>query len=412
MTSGVTSDEYSVRVATSDDWDHVVSVIAEAFGEAWENDVIDNERSTWEPERTLLTVSRDDVVACAGVFTRDLSVPGGVLPAAHVTLVSVRPTHRRRGLLTAMMRRQLADIRAQGEPVAVLWATEGRIYQRFGYGLATQKLALEVREARLREQPTAAEGRLRSLSPSAATELLSKVYEQVRADRVGWSSRDARWWGYVLSDPKSERDGATPLRVLVHEGQSEVDGYALWRVKRNWDGTGPKGQVKVREVVAVTPEAYRSLWRFLLSVDLTRSTEYWCAAVDEPLLHLVDEPRQLAGRLGDALWLRVVDVPAALAGRRYAAPVDVVIEVTDALVPENAGRWRLAGGPDSATCTRTDRPADLACDIGALGAAYLGGAALTTLAAAGRVAVPNPAALVPASLAFGWHRIPSAVETF
>jgi predicted acetyltransferase len=412
MTSGVTSDDYSVRVATSDDWDQVVSAVSEAFGEAWESDTTENERPIWEPERTLLSVSAGEVVGSAGVFTRDLSVPGGVLPAAHVTLVSVRPTHRRRGLLTRMMRRQLADIRTAGEPVAVLWASEGRIYQRFGYGLAAQKLSLTVREARLREAPTAAEGNLRSVSPAEATELLSKVYEQLRADRVGWSSRDERWWGYVLGDPKSERHGATPLRVTVHEGQSGVDGYVLWRVKRDWDGTGPKGVVRVREVVALTPEAYRSLWRLLLSVDLTRSTEYWYAAVDEPLQYLVDEPRRLAGQVGDALWLRVVDLPAALAGRRYAAPVDVVFEVTDALIPENAGRWRLTGDARSATCTRTDRPADLGCDISALGAAYLGGAALSTLAAAGRVAVPNPAALGPASLAFGWHRLPSATEVF
>jgi predicted acetyltransferase len=147
-------------------------------------------------------------------------------------------------------------------------------------------------------------------------------------------------------------------------------------------------------------------------VDLTRTTRYWFGAVDEPLLYLVNEPRRLNGRLGDGLWVRLVDVGAALAGRTYAAPVDVVIEVTDELVPENAGRWRLAADGTGARCTRTDGDADLACDVSALGAVYLGGPTLGALAAAGRVAELRSGALAAASTAFGWHRAPNATEIF
>jgi predicted acetyltransferase len=296
--------------------------------------------------------------------------------------------------------------------VAVLWASEGTIYQRFGYGLGASRLILETDPELRMLRPPQGEGRLRSVRLAEAADLLSKVYDRVRADRVGWSSRDARWWDAVLADPPSRRDGRTSPRVSVHEGQSGVDGYAIWRTKGDWSPAGPRGKVMAREVVATTPEAYRALWRLLLDVDLTRSVQFGFAAPDEPLYHLVNEPRKLGARLMDSLWLRTVDVPAALAARRYVAPVDVVLEVTDPVFAENSGRWHLTGDAESASCTRTDRAADLALDVHALGAAYLGGVALATLAAGGRVTELAAGALARTSVAFGWYRPPSATEVF
>jgi predicted acetyltransferase len=168
----------------------------------------------------------------------------------------------------------------------------------------------------------------------------------------------------------------------------------------------------VREVVAANPDAYRALWRLLLDVDLTRSVQFGFAAADEPLYHLVNEPRKLGARLLDGLWVRLVDLPAALAARRYVAPVDVVLEVTDPVLADNTGRWHLVGDAESASCTRTDRPADLALDVHALAGAYLGGAALASLGAAGRVTERAPGSLARASVGFGWYRSPSATEVF
>ncbi len=411
-TSDPAVDEYSLRTATPDDFEQAQVALSEAFSDDWEEDVKETERLTFEPERTILAMHGDEIAGVAGVFTRDLTVPGAVVPAGHVTWVGVRPTHRRRRVLTRMMRRQLADIRALGEPVALLWATEGRIYQRFGYGLGVTRLIFEAeREVRLLH-PAEGAGRLRSVPRTEAADVLAKVYDRVRAERVGWSSRDARWWEYVLSDPPSSRNGRTAPRITVHEGQSGVDGYAIWRIKQDWSQLGPKGTVMVREVVAATPEAYRALWQLMLDVDLTRTTQYGFGTPDEPLPYLVNEPRRLGMRLGDALWVRVIDVPAALAARRHLAPVDAVLEVTDPILTENSGRWHLVGSAESATCTRTDRPADMTLDIPALSSAYLGGVPLAALAAAGRVTELAPGSLERASLAFGWHRPPSATEVF
>jgi predicted acetyltransferase len=135
-------------------------------------------------------------------------------------------------------------------------------------------------------------------------------------------------------------------------------------------------------------------------------------APDEALLHLVDEPRRLGLRISDGLWVRLVDLPAALAARRYVCPIDLVLEVTDGQLPRNNGRWRLTGGAETATCVRTEDPADLACSVLELGTAYLGGVTLAGLAAAGRVREFTPGAVGSASTAFGWHRQPNPIEAF
>ena len=405
------ADLISLRVGTAEDFDEIYRVLALAFNDDTDDAERDAEQLVYEPDRTVLAVAREAIVGVASAYTRELAVPGGALPTAHVTMVGVDPTYRRRGVLTRMMSHQLAEVRGRGETVAVLWASEGRIYQRFGYGMAARKLALEIeREARLREAPPA--GGLRNAVPADVVGELQKVFDRVRVERVGWSSRESNWWDYVLSDIPRNRRGGTALRAVLHEGDGGVDGYALWRVRGDWGPSGPRGEVMVKEVVAANTEAYRSLWNYLLTVDLTRQTSWWLGALDEPLLYLVDEPRRLGSRLGDSLWVRLVDVPAALAARRYTAPVDVVIEVADPLVPENSGTWQLTGDPSGATCRPADRPAELRCEIGALGAAYLGDASLASLAGAGRVSELVPGTLAPASTAFGWYRVPSSVEVF
>jgi predicted acetyltransferase len=409
----MTHAELPLRAATPDDFQKASVLLFGLFHRAVDQEVQDLDRRIWEADRSLVVTEGDEVVAHTSSAGRELTVPGAVLPAAHVTGVGVAPTHRRRGLLTRLMARQLRDLLDAGrEPLAVLWASEARIYPRFGYGLASTHLELTIdnREVRLPAATTA--GRLRTGSPTDLYPELTKLYDTLRPERPGWSSRNEDWWAQVLADFPSSREGATERRLVLHEGDGGVDGYALWRSKRDWTVTGPNAEVHVSEIAAANPEAYAALWRFLLGIDLARRVTYGFAAVDDPLLYLASDPRQLNTHFSDGLWARLVDLPAALGARRYASDLDVVFEVSDPILPENAGRWRVAGGPGGATCERTTAEPDLACDIADLGAAYLGGSSLAALAAAGRVRELRPGALHPASTAFGWYRLPSAPEVF
>lgn len=347
-----------------------------------------------DPARTLGAWDGDAVVATAAWFDHRMALPGALAPVAGVTWVSVSPTHRRQGLLRAMMDRQLRDLREAGRPVAALWASEGAIYSRFGYGPASWHHSLELRRgaAFTRAVDT---GGLRVVTPSQA--LLAPVFDSVLADRPGWYARSDAWWTYRLHDPAHLREGRASLRAVL-DGD---EGYATYRTKNQWGPAGADGTVSVQEVVARTPRSEARLWRFLLDQDLMTSTEAWGQPVDSPVLALLAEPRAAQAKLGDALWVRLVSVPEALALRRYAAEVDVVVEVEDDTCPWNAGRWRLSGGPAGATCTATADAADLRLHARELGAAYLGGTPLLTRAAAGFVDELRPGALVAASAAFG-----------
>jgi predicted acetyltransferase len=377
------------------------------------------EGQRFKPDRSLVVRDGATLVAHTGSTLRELSVPGGLVPAAHVEWIAVAPDRRRRGLLTRLMRCQLADARDRGEPLAVLWASEARIYQRFGYGMAVTRLTLDAdtRDVRLRPVPLAeAAGRdssLRCADPAAAEAELRSVYDAVRGERPGWSGRDDEWWrSQVLADPAGRRRGGTAAQAVIHLTEGTPDGYALWRVRQSWRDGSARGTVDVLEVVSASPAAFRALWGFLLSIDLTGRVYYAIAAPDEPLLHLADEPRKLGARFTDALWLRITDLPAALTTRRYAAPVDVVLDVTDGILPENQGRWRLTADETGSSCERTTAPADLECDIRDLGSAYLGEGTLQQLWELGHLTGNRPAALAALHRGLGWHRRPSAVESF
>ena len=404
--------DYKIRTSTEADVEALSRVIRDAFGVPGAPAASDTIRTVIEPPRYLVVEHGGNIVATTGAFTRDLAIPGGVLPAAHVTAVSVAATHTRRGLLRRMMTSQLGSV---PEAIAVLWASEGRIYQRFGYGLASQNVTMRIdrREVSLRHAP--GDGTLRAAVPSEVRKELSEVYRTVLPSRPGWSSRSETWWTHLTSDPESRREGGTAARAVLYESAAgTVDGFARFRIRSEWDDYGPKHEVNVIEVVAATPAAYISLWHFLLRIDLSRRVVQGQSSVDEQLFHLVDEPRQLGSKVGDGLWVRIVDLPRALTARKYAAPVDVVFEVTDDLLPANAGRWRLRVGAGGAlvNCARADTEPDFTLDTGDLAAAYLGGTKLGTLHLAGRITEHRPGAVAAASTALGWSVTPSAIEIF
>lgn len=357
-----------------------------------------------EPERTIGARDDDAWVGTAGAFDFRLTVPGGApVRAAGVTMVSVAATHRRRGVLTSMMRRQLDDVRSWGWPLAVLTASEPAIYGRFGYGAATFQAHAEIDtgRARLAVPPGTDDVRLRYAAPADVLDACEALYARQVPLRPGMVARLPKWERVALLDPESERNGASPLQCVVAERDGDLVGYARFRVRPDWDHAGAKGTVVLEDLEAVDPAARAAVWRFLFDIDLTSTLLARGRPVDEGWQHLVSDIRRCQVRLRDSLYVRLVDLGAALEARTYQAPVDVVFSVEDAFCPWNAGRWRLTGDAKGASCSRTEEPADLALSVRELGAAYLGGVPLASLAAAGRVQELRQGALTEASVAFG-----------
>ncbi|MBA2571107.1 MAG: GNAT family N-acetyltransferase [Chloroflexi bacterium] len=357
-----------------------------AFGEGVREERIPGFERIIEGDRILAAVDGDAIVGGGAIFSLGLTIPGGELPAAGVTAVAILPTHRRRGALTELMRRQFHDARERGESLAFLWASEGSIYQRFGYGLASLSSSIEIPQSRGGfRTDSAPEGALRFIQRDEAAKVFPAIYDDVRRRTPGFFTRSADWWEIeVLDDPEWRRGGAGPRFHAVHEVDGQPEGYVSYRIREDWDWTGFKSALEVRELFGTSHRAIRELWRFCFSVDLVATVKASLGRPDHPLLLMLAEPRRLKLTLGDALWLRILDVAGALAPRSYAASDRVVLELSDHFLPDQAGRWALDTTGDSARVQRTDAAPDLALDVTDLGALYLGGFTVAELARAGR----------------------------
>jgi len=337
------------------------------------------------PDRSLAVRDGGRVVATAGAYSFDLTVPGGAqLPMAGVCCVTVHPTHRRRGLLRRMVDAQLDDVAARGEPLAGLTASEASIYERFGYGTATFTTRWELESDHARLQPTpVSNGSVRIVDAAAAATAAHAVYSRIAPTRVGELARPAAWW------PRLFRPGERGPRffTVVHDGPDGTpDAFARYVLEDRWPDGVAANTLRVLEIQAVDAEAEASMWSYLFGVDLVGTITAGERPVDDPLRWRLPDARRLRVRqLRDHLWVRVLDVATALSARTYGAHDALVLEVVDGFRPANSGRWLLDGGPDGATCTRTDRAADLVLHAADLGALYLGGVPASTLAAAGRV---------------------------
>ncbi|MEV4948715.1 GNAT family N-acetyltransferase [Streptomyces sp. NPDC053755] len=346
-----------------------------------------------------------------------LSVPGGDLPCPGLTFVSVAPTHRRRGVLSAMLGELYRRCAARREPIAALWASEDAIYGRFGFGPATQGALVEIDSRRplaLRVAPD--ERPLRLVDPADAPAVLGPYYEATRARRAGRVARDEeRWSGEWLVDEDEEDDELSPPRIVALG--EPLAGYAVYRTKGEDDGTRTPGLVRVDELEADTPAVAAALWTYLASVDLTGTVRAWGRPLDDPLLLFAADRDQVrvTGQF-PALWVRLVDVGAALTARRWSAAADLVVEVHDSRIPANSGRFRLrtgtAAGPAGTRYEPTGDPVDLAFDVRDLGACYLGGTRVTDLVAAGLVEEHTRGAAGTLDAALRTDRLPHTGDEF
>lgn len=406
-----------LRPATADEWPRFTRAMISVFGYEATGPHLDEPAPVAEIERSLALFDGERIAATAGIYSLQMSVPGAVVPTAGVTWITVSPTHRRRGVLTAIMRRQLDELHEQErEPVAALWAAESSIYGRFGYAPASWRGGWQGATERLRLRPDVdcGTGTVRLVDVEAFRAGAVPVYEAVRRSVPGNLALGDPWWDRRLRDDPEQRDGGPARQLLLHtDDDGTVTGYARYRVKAAWtDGSEPDGTLTVEEVRALTPTAYAALWRFLLSVDLMRTVRAPMASADDPVRHLLADQRALHSTPVDALWVRLVDVGRALSARRYPARIDLVVEVRDRFCDWNDGRWHLWGHPSGAFCDRTDRDADIVLGIEELSAAYLGGVSLATLQAAGRVTEVSPGAVTLASTAFSWPVTPWCPDEF
>jgi predicted acetyltransferase len=386
-----------------------------AFGNDFNPEHLELARQIFEMERSLATFDRGQIVGTSGIFSYEMTVPGGAsLPVAGVSMVSVKPTHRRRGVLTGMMHRQLSEVRARGEALAILWASESAIYGRFGYGIATQMEILRVpHEYRaLRDDAAVATGSLRLLTTDEARDALPGIHEGIRRKTPGAVSRSAAWWHVrFFLDLPDFRDGFGANNYLVCEEDGRITGYLIYRRKGDFHDWLPGGKVLVRECMAESAGAYASLWDYVLNLDLVGMVEYDVASSAEPLLWMLQDSRRTERKRLDAIWVRIVDVERALGARAYRGDGRLVIEVRDTFLEGAGGRFELVSAGGEGLCRRTDEVPDLVMGPEELSSLYLGGGSAWALWRAGRVAGAESAVALADRL-LGWAVAPHCQEHF
>lgn len=400
-----------VRPIVDSEYAELGQRVARAFGGDAAEDDAERLRELIEPSRTMCAFDGSRMIGTCAGFPLRLAVPGATLPMTGTTIVSVEPTHRRRGVLREMMRSHLQDVRARGEPLAGLWASEGVIYPRFGFGAASEGNAVSVDGAatRFRGDPPSLD--LRMIEASEAADVLPPLYEKIWQHYPGLFGRHEAWWRTrILRDREQDREGASAYRFVVCEQGGDPLGYVIYRLLGS-EKTFGRGQVQVRELMTLNDAAHEVLWRYLCRIDLFPLVKFWNAAVDDELKWRVTDPYRVERRVIDNLWLRLMDVPGALSARRYLEAGDLVLEVVDGFDTYAAGRFKLEAHPQGAHCQITSEPADIELDVTALGSLYLGRRCAMELRRAGRIAGDDKS-LRKIERLMAWSREPWCAEVF
>jgi len=405
-----------LRAVTDDEYPEYMRTLGVGFGFQPTDENIEASRPLFEAERSVGAFDAGRMVATAGVFTMELTLPGGApVPAGGVTAVTVMPSHRRQGVLRRMMASMFDDCTARSEPIAMLWASESVIYGRYGYGVGSLSAVFEVdrRHAGL-THPVTAPGRIRMIDKDGAAKVLPEVFDRARLRQAGAVSRNAGWWTTHLRDPEWDREGASAMFLLIYEAPGgRVDGYAAYRIRGQWTSASlPQSTAVVLEVIAVDDTAAMALWQTCLDIDLTAKT-VGSVPIDEPLRWRFADPRRFELKaVKDGLWVRLLDVPAALSRRTYPVDGRMVVEVVDTVRPEVAGRYEIDASDGRATVKRSKRKADLRLGVAELGSVFMGATTATTLRRAGRIDEATTGAAARADTLFACSPAPFCSTDF
>ncbi|MGZ4654946.1 GNAT family N-acetyltransferase [Oryzihumus sp.] len=408
------SGDVQVRPTTQADHEAFVRAALPAFGTV--PDETPRAKQWWhalEMDRGLVVEDDGHLVATTGAYTFDLTVPGGrQVPVAGVTCVSVLPTHRRRGLFTALMRRQLQDLRDRGEAVAVLLASEATIYRRCGYGPATTAQTWTIETARgAFLEPVTDDGSLELRERRDATAVMAEVYDAYARVRHGALGRPERLWKAGAGMPPVSTEHRF---VIVHRDADGVpDGYASYAIHD--DRAGGNGRTLIVDEVVASQERVRAvLARYCLDHDLVDTVRFARVAADDPLRwRLADIRAAQTVRSTDWLWVRLLDVPAALAARGYTGSGRLVLQVEDPFCPDLSGTFALDVEDGEAKCARVeDATPDLRLDVADLGSTYLGGVSFTGLVLGGRADELTPGAAALADRLFTTRTAPLCLSWF
>lgn len=366
--------DFTIRRVADDEYDAVLAASSVPFS-------FDPDESMaplaimFPTARMVVGDDAGQIIGTSAAHAYQVTVPGGaVVGTAGISFVTVLPTHRRRGVLRAMMQRLLEDAVDQGEPLAALWATEGGIYGRFGFGPAVEMVRQRLDSSKAVLLPdTQPTGRVRIVDRDQAMATFGSIHREVAHQRHGTLHRDDPFAEYNLFDAPWDRSGFTKLRYAVYEGD-DGRGYVIFRTKEASPGT-----VRFDEMYVTSVMARRALLQFGLGFDLCRDLVVWGRPADDPIRWILTDPYSIKSENHDYAWYRLVDLKAALEARRYEMDGAIVIAVIDDQLDQNNGTWRIDVNDGVATVEPSNATPDLTLPIAVLASLYMGGRRLSSI---------------------------------
>jgi len=399
-----------IRTCKEDEFAAGISPIWQYFSEEPKEEIVENFRRILPAGRINAAFDGDQVVGSASAYSFRMTIPGGPVPTAGITLVGVRPTHRRQGILSKLMKQLLEGAREHGEPIAALWVAEETIYGRFGCGICSINGEIRIDRGHTHyrkhwERALVA----RQVESQEALDSFRSVYEQVAPRSPGMLARTRDWWEVrQLFDDPSARHGAGPLQRVLFEREGKPAGYALYSHRTEFVEGRSNSTLEVREAIGVDTAATAEVWRYLFDVDLIAQIHAEYLPIDHPLFFMLAEPRRLRLRAQDGIWLRLVDVEAALRARSYAAGEQLVLDVMDSFCPWNEGCYRVEEGEVS----RASGEADLRLDVRELASVFMGAFSFSQLHRAGLIEELRPGGIACADRLFTTPVAPWCPEMF
>ncbi len=323
---------------------------------------------------------------------------GAPVPFAGVTMVGTLPYYRRRGHLRSIVTEHFRRLHEQGErSIAALFASRTAIYQRYGYAVVSgmHSYSIEPRDLAVLHLPEAT-GEFRP-ARDGDDKVMLDLYRRFGEGRNAWMLREGDYFkipGAPYATYQPPNQAGKQKKVIYYEDGVPL-GYLVYTVERDMVPGGMMGQVmNVAEMNWLTPEAYHAICTYLSRFDLIHRITIGRVPPDDPLPHLLLEPKRLTiGVPSSGMAARIVDVAKALPRRPYGATGALSFEIIDDLCEWNRGTWQLEATPVGSEATRGAAAPELTMPVSTLAMLVFGRISASEAARMGRLRVHEPAAL-------------------
>jgi predicted acetyltransferase len=382
--------DYEIRPAAAAEMEDFVRCVRTGFGLPAEF------KLDLDPAWTLCAFSQGHLATSYAAWPLTMYLEGATVPVAGITMVATLPVYRRRNFLRKVTEAHFRRLHEEGGPsISALFASMAAIYQRYGYAAVSTRNGYSVEPQHLRfTLPLPESGEFQEAGEADQRTMLD-LYHRFASGKTGYLRRGEGMLvapGHPMSVLHS-MPPALPAIKLIYRQAGEPQGYLIYSQVRD-PSINPMGQrISVMDLVWLTPSAYQAIWGLLSRMDLVSRIDWLRAPPDDPLPHLLLEPRKLNATSADGLLARIVDVERALPQRRYTGEAELTFSLLDSVCPWNQGPWKLSVSPHGNRIVRTTEEAQLKMPVSTLAMLFFGQITATQAAAMGRLDEGVPGSL-------------------